>query len=132
MKKFGLISVFIIQLGLQSCITLEDKSTKDYLTDGIWNGDTYRILLSDGTVYDMGGLNATFEFKTNGRYRYDSSTDGIHQTGDWELQNDDKEIYLEADDGTTGTMYIDHLDDENLHVHVLNSGMRAEYTFTQD
>ncbi len=132
MKKIGLLLGFLLVLSLHSCIKLEDKSVKDYLTDDVWHGVSYKITLSDGSVFDRGSLHATLEFKDNGRYHYENSDDGTVQDGDWQLQNDDKEIYMNPDNDTPQTLYIDHLDDGTFNCHVNNSGLRADYTYTQD
>jgi|GEM_PF-1377980 len=132
MKKIGLPFLFAMVLMLSSCIKIEDKSVKDYLTDDTWKGVSYKILLSDGSVFASGTLNATLEFKENGRYHYENSDDGIIEDGDWQLQNDDKEIYMEPDNDSPQTLYIDHLDDDNFECHTMQGGFRANYRFTQD
>ena len=132
MKRIALFFGFTLFVLLQSCIKIEDKSVKDYLTDDVWKGVSYKITLSDGSVFDRGSLNATLEFKENGRYHYENNDDGTVQDGDWQLQNDDKEIYMDPDNDAPQTLYIDHLDDGTFECHVINSGIRADYTFTQD
>lgn len=132
MKRMKFFAGLLLVLVLHSCIKIEDKSVREYLTDDDWEGVSYKITLSDGSVFARGSLNATLEFKENGRYHYENYDDGTVQDGDWQLQNNDKEIYMDPDNDMPQTMYIDHLDDGTFECHVINSGMRADYTFTQD